>query len=267
MENTVNLFLEKREAFKKLNLQEAINWEMYNNMTISHHSTAIEGSTLTEVESQVLLENGITPKGKPLEHSVMEKDHYNALRFVVKQGQEKKSITPEYIRAVSARVMHGTGKEYNVAIGSFDSSRGEYRKIGVFAGNTSFPDYPKVENLVKQFCKDLAKKIDKVKTPEEIYGLAFIAHYDLVSIHPFADGNGRVSRLIMNHVLAYHKESPALVHKESRQEYIISVGDSQKNKDPGIMRKFLFEQQTKQFERQIKAHRAGSRDMFLTFLA
>lgn len=266
MENTIKIFTGKRKECLKLKLQEAINWEKYNLMILSHHSTAIEGSSLTESESQLLLDEGITPKGKPLEHSIMEKDHYNALRYILKESQAKRKLTPELIRAVSARVMHGTGQMYNVAAGSFDSSKGEYRKLGVFTGRVSYPNYQKVENLVKEFCEDLLKKIDKLETPNEIYDLAFNAHYDLVMIHPFADGNGRVSRLIMNYILAYHNEPPAILHKEDRQEYIASMQVSREKEDPAIMRKFMYEQQIKEFDRQIESHRSGNRGPFLTFL-
>ncbi len=56
MDEAISIFNEKREEFLKLMLHEAINWEKYNLMSISHHSTAIEGSTLTQLESQLLLD-------------------------------------------------------------------------------------------------------------------------------------------------------------------------------------------------------------------
>ncbi len=266
MKNTIKIFTKKREEFHKLKLNEAIDWEKYNLMIISHHSTAIEGSSLTEIESQLLLDEGTTPKGKPLEHSLMEKDHYSALKFVVKESREKRRITPEFIRAVSVRVMQSTGQEHNVPAGSFDSSKGEYRKTGVFTGRISYPSYQKVEELVKGFCEDLEKKKDEVTSPAEIYNLAFNAHYDLVSIHPFADGNGRVSRLIMNYILVYHEETPAIIHKEDRKDYINSMQLSREKNDPEHMRKFLYKQQIKNFNRQIEAYRSGNKGVFLTFI-
>ena len=119
----------------------------------------MEGSTLTQLESQLLLDEGTTPAGKPLEHSNMEKDHYKALKFVIKKAGEKCKITPELIGAVSAMVMASTGQVYNVARGSFDSSKGEYRKVGVFAGETTYPNFQKVEGLVQALCENLEQKI------------------------------------------------------------------------------------------------------------
>jgi len=260
VEEIIGIFTEKREEFLKLRLHEAINWEKYNLMFISHQSAAVEGSSLTRLESQLLLDEGITPEGKPFEHSQMEKDHYAALEYVVKEATTKQKISPEYIRAVSAMVMHGTGKMYHVAHGSFDSSKGEYRKTGVFAGETGFPNFVKVEQLVKTLCDNLQVKIDQPDTLREIYNMAFDFHFDLVSIHPFADGNGRVSRLMMNHILIYHDQVPAIIHKEDRKKYISSLEESRQSGSHEPMRKFLYEQQVKEFERQIAKGQAGDRE-------
>ena len=259
-------FREKLKDFQKLKLHEAINWEKYNYMSVSHHSTAIEGSSLTESESQLLLDEGRTPKGKPLEHSVMEKDHYSALRFVAKEAKTKRKVTPEFIRVISAKIMHGTGKEYNAMGGQFDSSKGEYRKLGVFAGDTSLPNYQKLEGMVQSICNELEKKIDKVTTVTEIYDLAFDFHFDLVSVHPFADGNGRVSRLMMNYILMYHGHTPAIINKQDRQEYIDSLKESREIENTGPLREFLYAQQIKHFDKQIEAQRSGGKDIFLSML-
>ena len=128
MKETLKIFEQKRTAFLKLKLHEAINWEKYNLMSLSHHSTAIEGSTLTELESQLLLEEGTTPQGKPLEHSLMEKDHYGAFCFIVGEAKENMAVTPDLIMRVSAMVMKNTGGPISARGGEFDSSKGEYRK-------------------------------------------------------------------------------------------------------------------------------------------
>ena len=267
MGETIKIFNKKREEFLKMKLYEAINWEKNNLMFISHHSTAIEGSTLTQLESQLLLDEGTTPAGRPLEHSNMEKDHYNALKLVVREAREKHKVAPGFIRAVSARVMHHTGKKYNVARGSFDSSMGEYRKAGVFVGETTFPNYQKVEGLVIALCENLEEKIGKAKSIQDIYDMAFDFHYDLVSIHPFADGNGRVSRLLMNYILVYHGQTPAIIHKEDRNQYIKSLEESNEIEDSAPLRKFMYEQQILEFDRQIEKQRSSDKGRFLTFLS
>ena len=91
-------------------------------------------------------------------------------------------------------------------------------------------------------------------------------HFDLVSIHPFADGNGRVSRLMMNYILIYHGQSPAIINKEERNHYFRSLEESREIADNTPMRKFMYEQQITEFERQIEKHHSSNKGRFLTFL-
>ncbi len=263
MEKTIDIFENKRAEFLKLRLHEAINWEKYSLMSLSHHSTAMEGSSLTEDESFLLLEEGKTPKGKPLEHSLMERDHYNALQFIVDKAKEKKIVTPAFVREVSALVMKNTGSLISAAAGNFDSSKGEYRKVSVFAGTTTFPNYQKVESMVQELCDNLNGKLNKVSKTVDIYNLAFDFHYNLVSIHPFADGNGRVSRLMMNYILLYHGLTPAIIHKEDKQDYISSLKESRNIKGSVPIRKFLYSQQIKHFDKEIQKQISSDRDISL----
>ena len=77
------------EKFKSLQLSKNIDFDKFNQYAITHHSTTIEGSTLSEIETQLLLDEGITPKGKPLLHSLMVQDHYRALLFIIDLAKEK----------------------------------------------------------------------------------------------------------------------------------------------------------------------------------
>jgi len=264
MKETFKLFEEKRTEFLKLRLYEAINWEKYSHMSLSHHSTAMEGSSLTELESRLLLDEGTTPQGKPLEHSMMEKDHYGAFCFIVGEAKENMAVTPDLIMRVSAMVMKNTGGPISARGGEFDSSKGEYRKASVFAGTRYFPSYTKVEGMVKGLCENLAGRIDNVSTSEEIYNLAFDFHYNLVSIHPFADGNGRVSRLMMNYIILNHGQNPAIIHKEDKEEYIKALEESREKENAIPIRKFLYNQQIKHYDLQIKSY--NSRDKGISLL-
>ena len=69
----------------------------WNEIFISHHSTAIKGSSLTEEECRLLIVDGITAKGKPLYDYNMVKDHFEALRFIVEEAKKKREITPVFI--------------------------------------------------------------------------------------------------------------------------------------------------------------------------
>lgn len=82
--------IELLNEYQSLNLSQSINYDKFNRYLITHHSTSIEGSTLTEIETHLLLDEGLTPYGKPLEHSLMTTDHADALSFKIEQAKKKK---------------------------------------------------------------------------------------------------------------------------------------------------------------------------------
>ena len=186
--------------YRSLNLHGIIDYDKFNEFAIVHHSSAIEGSTLTENETRLLLDEGITPKGKPLEHSLMVRDHYAALQFVLLRAKQTESITPAFIQQINARVMKSTGAVYNTALGEVDATRGEFKKGNVSAGGSYFVGYDKVVAYTTKLASSLNEKIKTVSKEQGKIEISFAAHFDLESIHPFYDGNGRTSRLLMNYI-------------------------------------------------------------------
>ena len=79
--------LEKnRKKYLKLNLQNVLDYEKFSMISIIFHSTKIEGCSLTETDTKVLLDKDITAKGKPLLDHLMVKDHYNAFLYLKEQN-------------------------------------------------------------------------------------------------------------------------------------------------------------------------------------
>lgn len=240
--------------YKELNLQDVLDHEKFNEYSIVHHSSSIEGSTLTEVETRLLLEEDITPKGKPLLHSLMVKDHYPALRHVLEAAAAKKTITFEFIQHINALVMKNTGSIYNTVFGEIDASKGMFRKGNVSAGGSYFPNYDKVIPYTTELIKRLDENLPNVKGDEERLNLSFTAHFDLVSIHPFYKGNGRTSRLLMNYIQAYHGLPLAIVFTEDKADYHVALQETRKQKDMQIFYAFMFGQYRKHLEQEIASY-------------
>lgn len=119
--------------------------------------------------------------------------------------------------------MRTTGGRHNTIGGSFDSSRGEFRLCGVTpgVGGRSYMDYQKVPVKVEELCFLLQERQKNVETFREQYELSFNAHLNLVTIHPWVDGNGRAARLLMNYIQFCYHLFPAKIFKEDRADYIL----------------------------------------------
>lgn len=245
--------------FNESGIRDAINFDLMNEILISHHSTAIEGSSLTEGETLLLLTEGITAKGKPLQDHNMVKDHQAALIHTLSLARQKKTVTPEMIQQLSAEVMKTTEGVINAAVGSYDSSKGNFRKSMVHVGARYFTNYQKVPSEVAGLCEFINNRLNQVKTTEEIYNLAFDVHFYLVSIHPFADGNGCTARLLMNYILEYHRQPLAIIFQEDKLDYYKALEDCRKDDPINLqpLRDFMYSQQVKYMEQEIRKAEKG----------
>ena len=227
-----------RKRHKELGITDQIDYEKFYLYAIITHSTAIEGSTVTEVEAQLLFDEGITAKGKPMIEQLMNLDlkaAYDYGRIWIKRHED---ISVQSLVTLAAKVMARTGGEYNSLGGSFDASKGELRKLNITAGagGRSYMNWMKVPMKLKMFCEELNKRRKEIDTTDElsIYELSFWAHYHLVTIHPWADGNGRTSRLRMILLQMEYDVLPTKVYKEDKAEYIQALIDSREAEDTDI---------------------------------
>ncbi|MEN2413444.1 Fic family protein [Flavobacterium mesophilum] len=243
--------------YKSLGITDVLHYEKFNLISISHHSTKIEGSTLTELETQILLDDGLTPKGKPVNDTLMVTDHFKALHFIIDKARNKAPITAELIKEINAHVMKSTGGIYSTILGEVDASKGMFRKGNVTAGVSYFPNYDKVERLTNELVKLTNDKMNNNLTVDEKLYLSFDAHFNLVSIHPFYDGNGRTSRLFMNYIQAFYDLPLAIVNSEDKQEYIQALIDTRKEDNIQIFRDFMRSQYETYLLNEIKKFEDG----------
>jgi Fic family protein len=221
-------------------MQGQVNLEKLTAYAITYHSTAIEGSTLTEGQVYNLLDLDIPANNKPFSEQQMVIDHQKALVFTLKKAKEKALVSETLIKEIEALVVKNTGKVYNTILGTFDSAKGDYRLLNVFAGTRRFPDSSKVVALMKSLVSEINAKISEVQTFEQKCELAFEIHYRFVSIHPFADGNGRTSRLLMNYILTMFDLPICYVFKSSRISYIQALERARTTNNPTVFYNFMY---------------------------
>lgn len=220
---------------KKLGISEQIDYEKFYLYSIITHSTAIEGSTVTELEAQLLFDEGITSNKRSMIEQMMNLDLKEAYDYGMKWIKRHENITVRWLIYLASKVMARTGSEYHTISGDFSAAKGELRKLNVTAGfgGKSYMSYLKVPSRLEAFCEELNKRRQAINPTDmaAVYDLSFWAHYELVTIHPWADGNGRTSRLLMNLIQMEYNALPTKVLKEDKAEYIQALIDTRENED------------------------------------
>lgn len=193
-----------KETLKSL--RESINLEW------TYNSNGIEGNTLTLRETQVVLE-GITVGGKSIKEHLEAINHEKAILFLDDLVKDNEPISEWNIKNIHQLILKDIDNE----------NAGRYRKENVtIKGATHIPpDYLKVPELIE-------KLILTYNTWSEYHPIiqAALLHGELVKIHPFVDGNGRTSRLLMNLVLMSNGYNPVIIKKESRLKYYEALDEA-----------------------------------------
>jgi len=191
------------------------NLEEWFRIELTYTSNAIEGNTLTRRETALVVEKGITVGGKSLAEHLEATNHAEALDWVKTQIKRR----PHQISIRDILHIHNL-----ILKGIDDAHAGHFRSVPVRASGSTviFPNPRKVPDLMGEFRDWLSKK-PKLHPVE----LAAEAHYRLVTIHPFVDGNGRTARLLMNLTLMMLGYPPAIIRKRDRLGYIGALEKAQ----------------------------------------
>lgn len=236
-------------------IEQQVDYEKFYLYSLVTHSTAIEGSTVTEVENQLLFDEGIAAKGKSFVEQMMNVDLKEAYFFALEWIKSARPYTVEFLCKLSAKVMRRTGSEYSTMSGTFDSAKGELRLCNVSAGfgGRSYQAFTKVPKATADFCVWLNEALATANRNDiaACYRLSFEAHFRLVTIHPWVDGNGRTTRLLMNMVQWQLGLVPSIVTKESKGEYIQALIDSREQEDSAIIQDVMMAQHIANLEKRI----------------
>ena len=251
------------EEYKQVGIDQQIDYAKFYLYSIITHSTAIEGSTVTEIENRLLFDEGIGAQ-KPLIEQMMNLDLKAAYEQSIDYAREHTDYSVELLCGLSALVMKNTGSEYSAMAGNFSAAKGELRLLNVSAGigGRSYLSYQKVPSSLQEFCQWLndERKNLNVADIEAIYDLSFEAHYRLVNIHPWADGNGRMSRLVMNMIQYEFGVVPSIVKKEKRKQYISSLEQSEEAEDSKTFKTFMLQHHCDNLLKQIEEYKHSMGD-------
>jgi len=180
-----------------------------NSLTLewTYNSNSIEGNTLTLQETKMIIEDGMTIKGKSLREHFEAVNHQDAIEYV-----ESLVAKSHFLRASDVLDVHGL-----VLLRIEKEFAGRYRNAGVRIAGANFvpPNALKVDVLME----DLIHWVNAENNPLNIIIKASIFHHRLVWIHPFFDGNGRTTRLIFNLLLMKAGFPPAIILKNDRKKY------------------------------------------------
>ena len=207
-------------------------------LTFTHNSTAIEGNTLTLLETKVVLEDGVSVGGKALREIYEVINHKKAYRYVKKCIAEKKPLTENSVKDLHAILTE------NILIG------GIYRNQEVRISGAGFtpPSWNEMYVQIKTFYEEM---IDKATSVDPIT-LAAWTHAEFVRIHPFPDGNGRTSRLLMNYQLMAQGFLPVSIAKESRLAYYTALEEYAVRKNLLPFTELVANLEEKQLEEYLK---------------
>lgn len=256
--NIIDNLLRLNKLHKELGVSSQIDYNKFYLYSIITHSTAIEGSTLTELEVQLLFDEGITSGKRTIMEQMMNLDLKFAYEYGMEWIENHNDITVDWLITLASKVMARTGGEYRSMGGDFSAAKGELRRLNVTAGlgDKSYMSYLKVPVKLQAFCEKLNKKRKQIDTSDivAIYELSFWAHYELVTIHPWADGNGRTSRLLMNLLQMEHAVLPTKILKEDKIDYIQALIDTREAEDVSIFIDYMLQLHHKHLQADIEKY-------------
>ena len=201
-------------------------------INFTYDTQRIEGSTLTRKETADLLERGIAPKNKPMRDAQEAEAHRDLFFEII---DSKKDLSLHEIQDWHWKLFNKTKKDiagkirnYHVAI-----------KGSKFMPPSTVEVFPMLTEFFQWYNKNKLHPVE----------LAALAHLKFVTIHPFGDGNGRISRLIMNFILNKKKYPMLDIPYEGRNSYYNALEKSQANKEDRTFLQWFIKRYIKEYKR------------------
>ena len=222
-----NYFKEEKATPKSAKEKETENFAI----KFTYNTQRIEGSKLSLRETANLLEKGISPKQKPLRDIKEAESHKKVFYEML---EYKKDLSPQIILYWHKKLFQETKEDI----------AGKTRNHQVIISGSKFiPPMPsEIEFLLKEFFEWYNKNKNKVNPVE----LAALVHLKFVTIHSFSDGNGRISRLMMNFVLNKNKMPMLDIAYSNRDSYYTALERAQIKKNELVFLQWFFKRYFKE---------------------
>ncbi|MBR6162850.1 Fic family protein [bacterium] len=228
MDKLLSEIKEQKVKLAKLlkNKNNKKQFEKWLKTELAYTSNAIEGNTLTRKETQLVIEENLTSSAKPLKNYIEAVNHAKAFNKILEIIENNNKISEKEILDIHRTIL----------IGLDDLNAGFYRdcRVRISGSNVILPNPLKVPELMINFYKWLDNNIENEPTT------AITAHLKFVSIHPFADGNGRTARLLMNLLLLKYGYAPIIVRPTDRKKYLSAIENFQTKGDEKTYTKLMF---------------------------
>lgn len=204
------------DSFRPLPASVVAELKKLYDVRFTYNSNAIEGNTLTQSETALILESGITIGGKTLKEHLEVVGHKDAIDYIETLAHQETAIGEWEIKQIHNLILRAIAPE----------EAGRYRQLDVKAAGTEYiyPPHYLLSDLMQQFVEWLNLEPGKSLHPIEY---AAEAHFRFVTIHPFRDGNGRTGRLLMNLLLLRSGYPIVVISNQIRQAYIEAIANSQ----------------------------------------
>ena len=205
----------------------------YFMIKFTYDTNRIEGSTITLKETVKILEQGITPKNKSIEDIKETEAHKEVFEDMVNY---EKDISLQVILKWHKLMLDRTKPDI---AGKIRTSQ-----IKVAGSKTNFPFPAELETLLREFIGWYNQNKKKIHPVE----LASLVQFRFVSIHPFVDGNGRISRILMNFILNKHKYPMLNIKYSDRDSYYNTLERAQVKKQEKIFVLHIFRRYLKEYK-------------------
>lgn len=203
------------DSFRPLNPAQLRNLQDAWDIEYTYESNRIEGNTLTLQETGLVISEGITIGGKRLSEHLEAINHKEAIDYIRDLAQQQSVLSAYELNTIHAIILRGIDRD----------NAGKYRAVPVtISGARHIPPQP---FLVPKLMEDLFVFYDEQKNALHPLLLAAAMHERLVTIHPYIDGNGRTSRLLMNLILLQHGYPVANIPADQRIDYYNALEKAQ----------------------------------------